>query len=373
MTSKYFSNYFLRKGYRFEEFWKEYFSTEEKNVLFILGLGFDPRALTCLEIINKSISKSKIVCMPIEYNDDFKGNRPLSEFLKNNVSGLESIFPRKDWISKKIEMNTEEAIISLEAVKILEKCEIDGFSDIIIDISSMPNGVFFPLIRTILDWINKDEIKSDGGKKINLHLVVAENAAMDAMIKEVAIKDKVTYMYKFASRIQSEAKSEFRKVWIPLLGENQSNQLDKINQEVSPNEVCPIFPSPSIEPYRSKNLLLEHREFLFDTLGIDTRNFVYANEKNPFEVFRRIYDISLHYFEAFQPLGGCTIIISPLSSKLFSVGALLASCELLDEGADVGIVHVENQTYDILGNNIDQLAKSSIPFTMWLAGEAYSN
>ena len=47
---------------------------------------------------------------------------------------------------------------------------------------------------------------------------------------------------------------------------------------------------------------------------------------------------------------------------------------LLSEKKDVGIVHIENQTYYIDSSiKIDEIKKKSTPFTMWLTGEIYDD
>ncbi len=235
----------------------------------------------------------------------------------------------------------------------------------------MPNGVYFPLIKTILDWIQSKEINSDG-KIINLHVVVAEDAKFDTQINTIGINDKVTPMFKFGKNLESIAKKSLRKVWIPVLGENQIDSLNKLNEEIAPKEICPVFPVLSIDPYRAKNLLLAYREFLFDTLDLETGNFVYSNEQNPFETFRRIYETAKHYYEAFDELKGCNIVITPMSSKLLCLGSFLAAYVLLHEKDDVGIAHIENQTYSIDSSiDLDEIKKNSTPFTMWLTGEIY--
>ncbi|MDE1818906.1 MAG: hypothetical protein KGI19_09940 [Thaumarchaeota archaeon] len=367
--------YFLRSGSQFFDFYKEYLAQDGKNILFILGLGFDPRTTNCLKTLLDIKPKSNLDCMVFNYSDDFNGREPMQTWLKQNESTLNHLIPKSKWKTKQIQMMSgKEHIASIEASKKIEKDDLSGYTDIILDISAMPSSVYFPIVRKILDWIKSDELKLENGKKINFHMVLSENAHLDSLIKEVGINETVTYMHKFVGTLQSEAKQILRKVWIPLLGEKKGTQLEKINEEISPKEVSPIFPMPSKDPYRSKRLLLEHRSFLFDTLVMDARDFIYANEQNPFEVYRQIYQTAVGYYDSFDPLGGCHVVISPLSSKLMCVGALLAAYELQSDGMNVGIVHVENQTYDMENiKDVDQETKKSVQFTMWLAGDCYAD
>ena len=374
MANRYSSVNFLCKGNEFESFWKDYLKEGNKKIKYIMGLGFDPRTLHCFKIIRENISSNTIDYKIIEFDDQFLDKNNINKSLQNNIAILEKMVPRKEWNSETIHMITDnENDLSAEASQKIVKSELEQYTDIILDVSAMPNGVYFPIARNILDWIIKNKIKSPTNSEINLHLVVSENAEFDRQIKEIRTSDKVTYMHKFGAKLQLETTKTLRKVWIPLLGENQKIQLEKINEEIDPKEICPFFPMPSSDPYRSKKLLTDYRELLFDTLVIEPRNYIYSNEKNPFETCRKIYDTAHSYYESFKPLKGCQVVISPLSSKLLCVGALLATYELHTEGSNVGIVHVVNQTYDIEGDiDVDKIIANSIPYSMWLTGECYN-
>ena len=103
---------------------------------------------------------------------------------------------------------------------------------------------------------------------------------------------------------------------------------------------------------------------LFDELHLDAGNFLYASEQNPYEVYRRLRGAVLRYAKVFKILGGCRVAISPLSSKLMSLGALLAAYELKDLDYRVGIAYVEGQGYAMEST----VSKAEL-FGVWLAGE----
>ena len=107
------------------------------------------------------------------------------------------------------------------------------------------------------------------------------------------------------------------------------------------------------------------RELLFDALDIDPGNFIYSHEQNPFETFRQIYNTAKYSHEVFSELKGCNVVISPLSSKLLSFGSFLAAYVLLEENFDVGIAHIENQTYSIDKSvDLNKAKHESTQFTM---------
>lgn len=91
--------------------------------------------------------------------------------------------------------------------------------------------------------------------------------------------------------------------------------------------------------------MIEYRNMLFDQLRVEPRNIIYAAEAT-FEVYRQLMRSILHYQQALNPLGGCKSL-SAMSSKLASIGVLLAAYELgrRDPKVVVGVAHVEAQGY----------------------------
>jgi hypothetical protein len=140
---------------------------------------------------------------------------------------------------------------------------------------------------------------------------------------------------------------------------------------VTPDEICPVLPSPAQDPRESDNIVLEYRDFLFDQLRVEPRNIIYASESNPFEVYRQIMRSVRHYKRALAPLSGCKAVVSAMSSKLSSLGALLAAYELHsslgDRHVDVGVAHVEAQGYAIAQHD----GPPPTLYNLWLAGECY--
>jgi hypothetical protein len=62
---------------------------------------------------------------------------------------------------------------------------------------------------------------------------------------------------------------------------------------------------------------------LFDDYRVEPANIIYASEYNPFEAYRQLFGAIDRYRDALRELGGCKVYVSPLSSKLLSIGALL--------------------------------------------------
>ena len=286
---------------------------------------------------------------------------------KNKEKILSLVSSSNRVIEKTIRMLHESRRIgSIEASNIIKDIsEISSYSDIIIDISSLPRGIYFPLIGKILTILDHE-----GNSNMNLHIVVAENFMIDKSIKERGISEDANYIHGFKGQIESPLLIDTPKIWLPILGENNDTQLTRIGSKVNPDEIFPLIPLPSKDPRRGDNLILEYQYLLFDRLNVDPRNFLYVAEKNPFEVYRRLYRTIQHFQDALKPLGGCTITISATSSKLLSIGALLVAYELKDKG--VGVINVETLGYDPSDINPKELKNTEL-FSLWITGDCYNN
>ena len=364
---------FLARGEDFEKFWAQYLSND-KHIKYIMGLGFDPRTMNCFTSIRKQIQSENMDYKVIEYDMASSSDPQLKQMLDHNTKSLKTVLPENEWNRIKINTDVARENTSLAASKSVQPNELDEYTDIILDITAMPTSVYFPITRNILDWIATHKIRSITDKQINFHLVVSENPRLDGAIRDKKIDESITYMHKFATKLQRDADAQLPKVWIPLLGEGQRKQLNMIRKQVADlEEFCPLFPMPSSDPYRSQKLLMEHRDLLTDDLGISSKDYIYAHESNPFEVCRKIYNTSHLYYDLFQPLGGCKIVLSPVSNKLMCVGALLAACELLAEKSNAGVVHVAARGHTIDDINLEVESRRSVPHSIWLAGECYEN
>jgi hypothetical protein len=104
---------------------------------------------------------------------------------------------------------------------------------------------------------------------------------------------------------------------------------------------------------------------LFDNWRIEPKNFIYGAEQNPFEVYRQINRAICAYRESFYPLGGAKFVISALSSKLLSIGALLVAYDFKSQLSEIGIVHVDCHGYKVDSTEGIESELSGL----WLAGE----
>jgi hypothetical protein len=243
--------------------------------------------------------------------------------------------------------------------------EVISYTDVVVDVSGMPRSVFFPLIARILYFIDTERDKS-GKDTPNLFVLVAEDPDLDGAIGQEGIEESADFIAMFRGAFDQEARADLPPVWIPILGEGRSIQLSRIYDLVKPDEICPVLPSPAKNPRRADNIVREYHDLLFSQLVVDPGNLIFAAEQNPFEVYRTLREVVRHYQDALSPLGGCRIALSALSSKLMSLGALLAAYELKQSGQRIAVAHVDSQGYTLDNSKMD-----SEVFGLWLAGECY--
>lgn len=366
-------HYFMRSGSDCSAFWKDYLPGSNRKVLFILGLGFDPRMCLGLRMILDADVNCVKECLLIRYNEG--PNSPSLEYQSRvdaNIKEIQSLLTDKGVIREvDVPMMSDDGrrIGSRRASGAIADDVTGRFDDIVVDISSMPRGIYFPIITKLLYLLDAQAGNGTSGASVNLHVLVAEQVSIDEKIQEEGIDDHAAYMHGFSSDLVQESTENAPRIWIPVFGEGKNEQLIRLYDHVRPDEICPVFLSPSLNPRRADDLVREYRELLFDRLRVEPPNIIYASEWNPFEVYRQVCRTIERYNSALDALGKCKVVVSALSSKLLSVGALLAAYEAKRKGFMIGISHVETHGYRIHGD-----IGSCDPklYSLWIAGECYN-
>ncbi len=364
-TKRRWDDYLLKSGRKHREFWIEYLKSP-KDILYVMGVGFDPRMCVGIRSVLESGGGGMRDCMLIRFAE---GPNSASGDLSPEVEKNEEEFRRTTegratLRERRIRMEDDDGhrTGSAESAAIFKSIsELRGYTDIILDISSLPSGVYLPLLGKILSLL-------DGcrGGAPNLHVLATENPATDGSIRKSGLQDRASILHGFPGRLGTVADEDSTTVWIPVLGEGQQAQLERISDMVNPKEICPVIPSPSRNPRRGDDLLLEYRNVF--TSHIEPRNVIYAAESNPFELYRQIQDAVDHYRKALKPLGNPRFVLSALSSKLMSIGVFLAAYETMSHGDDVGIVHVDATGYSW---SKSETSHGDEVFSMWIYGECY--
>ncbi len=367
-------DYFLRDGEGFDEFWKLFLAERKRDLLFVLGHGFDGRMCDGIErVLSLGGEGARDVALIAFHEGAESPSRSYLDQRKANGDRLEKLIQGRGKIGHRdIKMFSDDnRRIGARSIaqEFSSSAEFRSYTDVVVDISALPRSLYMPLLAKLLALF---DVEPKDGEKRNLHVIVSHSPATDGSIVEEGLEESASYLFGFAAAaLESESTSGQPKIWIPVLGKRQQAQLERINHFVTPDEICPLLPSPAQDPREGDSIMIENRELLFDQLRVEPRNIIYAAESNPFEVYRQLMRSILHYDRALKPLGGCKVALSAMSSKLASIGVLLAAYELgrRDPKVTVGVAHVESQGYRIEPTGT---APSTTLFSMWLSGECYA-
>lgn len=370
--------YVLMRNSDVHNFNKTHFGSQSlKKVLFILGEGFDTRMNRGLQSLLHDCPQLDLQCFLIQYDEGKSStSKKYKPFVKKNIETLQNLVSASKIQKRNIELWSAEGkkkkrVGDQNAADLFnEEGFFNNYTDIIVDISALPRGIYFSLIgkiQSLLDSFYKDSDK-------NFFVMTSENAVLDSHIQEFEPDSELSYAFGF--RGGSELTSDKKQIiWLPILGEGTSKQITAAYEKIKPNEICPVLPFPSRDPRRSDALLIEYHQLLFDELNIEGQNIIYVPEQNPFEVYRTLSQTIKDYNETLDVLKGCDIVISAFSSKLLSIGALLCAYEFKTDGTiKVGILNVDSSGYEITEGGLEEkLPERSELFLIWLAGEPYKN
>lgn len=379
MTQNKWNPYVQLRGTATSDFFAKHFSNSGRKLLFILGKGFDIRMNLVLEKLIESAPAVNIKCLLIQFDEGNNSNsHKYKDLVNNNMSEFGQLISIENIEVKNISLmsgsskNKKRIGDKQAATQIIKNFdELAEYTDVIVDISALPRGVYSSLIGKILSIV---EAKSD--RNINLYVAVAENAEVDMKIQEYGSDNDLNYLYGFGGGIELSAEIEQPLIWFPILGENKVEHVRKafnhiIRSQNRPYEICPVLPFPAKNLRRVDSLIIEYHNFLFDELAIESKNIIYVPEQNPFEAYIRLNNAIKNYNESLNPLNGCKCVISNFSSKLLSIGSILSAHELRSE-VGVGILNVDSEGYTI--NNVEEiinLRNQSELFLSWLSGEPY--
>jgi hypothetical protein len=250
-------------------------------------------------------------------------------------------------------------------------------TDVVLDVSSVPRVVYLSLLTGLLSRFvpDKDAKNPLYADDITFQVLVAEDAALDAKIQSEDPSNDLIYIPGFAGALQAESYQDWPLVWFPVLGEGKVSQLEKVmNQVIPPDaEICAVLPHPSRDPRRADRLLAQYKEPLVDVRETPTSNILLAHEGHPFEACRQLLGAMMLYQRSMSIMGGCRLVVTPLASKLITIGAGLACFEMQpgDEKANyrVAIPYAEPTRYVVSPADLQQ-SKPDIA-ALILTGHAY--
>lgn len=348
---------------KISQFWEEYYNNgRDANLLLVLGKGFDPRMNNVLIHAVKELKSSQLSCLSIDYragtttgvDDMYEENvAAYNDILhKNSIESMEvSLDPSVEWLRRIKRMCRD-----------LSQLDLSNFTDIIVDISSLPRSLYFNVIKVLYEKVEKSTV--------NIFIAVSENVEIDKMIEKTPRSEEIPPLYGFGSDLNIQSKLDQQKILVAIIGEDNLSNLRNVYQQFAPADFCPILPFPSKNPRRSDNLLIEYSEFFDGRVNIEPQDITYADERNPFELYRILENLISHYEKTLAPISKNVCFgIALFSSKLLSLGALLVG---LNRNDNVAMFNVPSADYKIVDKEKARNYNSeSEYFLLWIKGEPY--
>ncbi len=336
-------------------FIKEFLCEPHRRALLIAGAGFDPRTTRICELLSADLhEKLQAVFLREERPNADSELRGRAE---ENLQAMLRLVPKSPVFSIEIFATDNAVIGGREAVKAVAQNPLDDFTDIILDCSALSRGVTFPIVKLLLERATRK----------NVHLFVADEPTTDEDILPIAW-EQASSIHGFRGNLGPASEFKPARLWLPQLVRGQNVALDLIYKMIQPHDVCPILPFPASDPRLPDRLIEAYAVEMESGWKVDPRNIVYAHERSPLDLYRAIMRIDDARKVIFQGIGS-QIVLSPIGSKLLSMGALLAALE-----RDFPVLYVEAVAYKVDFDKLNQrrLEPGSLVH-MWLEGEAYEN
>jgi hypothetical protein len=342
------------------EFVADYFAAADRSVLLIAAAGFDPRSTVVTRQISPVVTKLRAVFIREERD---KPHPDLLERARLNLIQLSDLVPEHTTLPINIFDAQDGAAVGAKHLirQIVPHISLPWPpTDIVIDLSALSIGMFFPLVRYVFETYGRDP----GGP--NIHLFVAEDTDLDTgIVPEHA--DQAMYIPGFSGGALLDENSSAARLWIPQLVANRKDALRRIHDFVRADETCPILPFPAKQLRRADNLLEEFLTEVVDAWTVDPRNYVYAAEREPMDLYRILLRLDDARKRVYQAHGGSLLILSPVGSKVLAMGALLAALD-----RDFPVAYLESVGYTLLPSAAPDPDRTWPLVHVWLSGEAYA-
>lgn len=336
-------------------FVSEFFADERRHPLLVCGAGFDPRATETAQLLHAA-AQTRLSAHFIREGRP----RPDSDLLtaaERNEASLRSLIPRNEVHHVPIFSEDEKSVVAgRRIVEMFRGCALAGITDIVVDMSALSTGVSFPLLRYLYDRAT-NELNFP-----NVHVMVSTSTHVDDAV-QTQLMDRHQSVPGFGEDLGLAAGMRRPKLWLPQLAKRAMPALDLIHRAYDFEEICPIVPFPARDCRAVEELVEIFRGQITESWAVDDRDFLYAAEDDPLDLYRTILRIDTLRRATYDIEGGSLTVLSPLGTKAMALGALLAALD-----RDLPVVYVEAQRYKMIDNANDEAFGL---IHLWLTGQAY--
>ncbi len=336
-------------------FISDYFTQTDRRVLLVTGAGFDPRSRTVAIRLNEAATSVQALLI--------RENRPnppqdQSDRAGANTEALLATLVGPQVVPVKVFGPDGAVVGGRNIVNFVSQQDLEGVTDVIVDISALSAGISFPIVRYFVERIGR------GNVAVNLHVFVVHDPHLDADIRSIA-SDAPGYVHGFKGRSTLSDTADAAKLWLPQLAKGRHAALGRLYDFVEPHDTCPILPFPASDPRLGDALAEEYLTEIEGTWSVDARNIVYADEEDPLDLYRTILRLDDLRKQVFAETGGSMLILSPLGSKLMALGALMAALE-----RNLPVAYLESIGYELEATVPEEMDQPNL-IHLWLEGDVY--
>lgn len=338
-----------------EEFLVRYFAQPDRKILLVVGAGFDPRSCVVAARLNKATTSVRALLI--------QENRPSplqnqSDRATANTKNLLATLADRQLVQVEIFGSDGAVVGGRNIVNVLSQQDLEGVTDVIVDVSALSTGTSFPIIRYFIERIAQDK------RYANLHVLVVHDPRLDDDI--LSIDSLVpSYIHGFKGRSTLSDTADVAKLWLPQLTTGRHSALGRLYDLIGPHDTCPILPFPASTPRLGDSLAEEYLTEFESTWSVDTRNIVYADEGDPLDLYRTILRLDDLRKPVFAETGGSMLVLSPLGSKVMALGALMAALE-----RDLPVAYLEPSGYELKETVPEKIERPNL-IHLWLEGDVY--
>jgi hypothetical protein len=345
------------RGAEIDEFIQSYFGGREESVLMVAGAGFDPRSTAvCTRFAAAGVPLRGLFIREERENPDQR----LLVAADAQAARLASLVPTHEILPIPIFGPDNAVIGGRNVMRMIDQQRFAEVADVVIDLSALSIGISYPIVR----YFQQRAVQGQGPR--NVHVFVAQDAELDEHIRPVSA-ESVVFVHGFRGRIALDESAAAAKLWFPQLTHGRRQTLQRIYESIAPHDSCPILPFPSRRPRLGDDLVEHFLAELEDIWQVDPRNFIYAAEDDPLDLYRTLMRIDDLRQRVFAETGGSVLVLSPIGSKVLALGALMAALE-----RDMPVAYLETIGYDFDATQaqVRSPVKQEL-IHVWLEGECY--
>ena len=214
--------YILAQPDGFGAFWKEHLARGQRDVLMILGRGFDVRACDVAQQIFAAAGAGRRHVWMLCFDNGLPSSPQHQQMAAANEATYRNLFKSCNIQELKIalgginEPTTTPGNTNRTLSDKTSRTSLQAYDDVILDVSAMPRMVALTAIAKLIALL--DGIALRTGKQVNFHVATAESVTSDLQAAGDSPIDAVTMVYGFSGNKNAESDDFMPRVWFPILG-----------------------------------------------------------------------------------------------------------------------------------------------------------